>query len=107
MSEVPKIKHSKKAEKALEKLLNSIPDDDLDRQDEMSDMLFEQFNCMTFCDNNRQDFLELGLELATGLQPGEQIFTAECPDGDAIYVRAKSEAELVRRIKALKQEDAK
>jgi hypothetical protein len=96
--ETPELKYSKKAEKAIEKVFDSLSDDN---ECDVLDALSGEFNRMSFGDANREDFLELGLELATELQEGETIFCASCPDGDAIYVRAKSEAELVRRIKAL------
>jgi hypothetical protein len=46
---------------------------------------------MTFCEGNRQDFFDLGVEMALGLQDGEMIFRTSLCDGDCIYGTARSE----------------
>lgn len=86
--------YSALAEKVLEEL------SDYQRQ-----MVEAAFATMTFCESNRQDFFDLGVEMALDLEDDEVIFRAALPDGDCIYGTARSEDAFVAKIEQVTKVD--
>lgn len=78
----------------VEKLLEGLSDSKIEK-------VSNAFVHMTFCESNRQDFFDLGVEMALQLKNGQSIFRAALPDGDAIYGIFASEdefADAVRKV---------
>jgi hypothetical protein len=86
--------YSAKAEKALE-----------DLSDFQLQMIGAAFVTMAFCESNRQEFFDLGVGMALGLEDGEMIFRASLPGGDCVYGTARSEDAFIAAIERVVKPD--